>query len=316
MPQIIGHRAYRGKYPENTLLAYDKAYEAGVDMIETDIQMSDDGVVVINHDMDTGRMYDRSMSIADTEWRKLQKLRLASHPDIGMLSLRDALLWLMKHDNVKLLLDVKATNKRLILVRAVDEMLSLVDDLDYWRSRILFGLWQLDWFEYGVSTTILRGFPLVYIGLSLDQAAEFLDYSETLAHPDYRLHAVSLHHVATWAPEFHAEWQRFQRSGIQLFLWTVNSALDTKYLAHVPVAGVVTDVPVDMSHDTKKWPRKDSPLTPPSIMTREGLRFHFFLAVYRVARALTTSSWAKRPIFGPYSVNLICIILLRRIHFI
>ncbi|AGO13064.1 AaceriAFL096Cp [[Ashbya] aceris (nom. inval.)] len=316
MPQIIGHRAYRGKYPENTLLAYEKAYEAGVDMIETDIQMSADGVVVINHDMDTTRLYDRGVSITDTEWIRLQKLRLASHPDIGMLSLRDALLWLTKHDNVKLLLDVKATNKKLILVRAVDEMLSLKDDLEYWQSRILFGLWQLDWFKYGVSTTILRGFPIVYIGLSLDQAAEFLDYSETLAHPDYRLHAASLHFVATWAAEFPDQWQRFQRSAVELFLWTVNSELDTKYLAHVPVAGVVTDVPVDLSLSTKKWPRKDSPLTPPSILTREGLRFYFFLAVYRVARALTTSSWAKRPILGPYSVNLICIMFLRRIHFI
>ena len=58
MVEIVGHRAFKGKYPENTLLAFEKAYAAGADVIETDLQMTSDGMVVVNHDSDTGRMWD------------------------------------------------------------------------------------------------------------------------------------------------------------------------------------------------------------------------------------------------------------------
>ena len=46
----IAHRGASGEYPENTRLAFEKAIEAGVDMIELDCQMTRDGHVVIFHD--------------------------------------------------------------------------------------------------------------------------------------------------------------------------------------------------------------------------------------------------------------------------
>lgn len=53
MVEIVGHRAFKARYPENTLLAFEKAYAAGADVIETDLQMTSDGMVVVNHDSDT-----------------------------------------------------------------------------------------------------------------------------------------------------------------------------------------------------------------------------------------------------------------------
>lgn len=46
----IAHRGASGSYPENTRVAFEKAIEAGVDMIEMDCQLSKDGHVVIFHD--------------------------------------------------------------------------------------------------------------------------------------------------------------------------------------------------------------------------------------------------------------------------
>ena len=43
----IAHRGASGEYPENTRLAFVKAIEARVDMIEFDCQMTQDGHVVI-----------------------------------------------------------------------------------------------------------------------------------------------------------------------------------------------------------------------------------------------------------------------------
>lgn len=50
MSQIIAHRGYSGKFPENTMLAFTKAVEYGAQGIELDIQLTKDNVVVICHD--------------------------------------------------------------------------------------------------------------------------------------------------------------------------------------------------------------------------------------------------------------------------
>ena len=48
--KVIAHRGYCGKYPENTMLAFKKAVEAGCDEIELDVQLTKDGKVVVIHD--------------------------------------------------------------------------------------------------------------------------------------------------------------------------------------------------------------------------------------------------------------------------
>jgi len=48
--KIIAHRGYKEKYPENTLLAFQKAFEYGADGIECDVQKTRDGRYVIFHD--------------------------------------------------------------------------------------------------------------------------------------------------------------------------------------------------------------------------------------------------------------------------
>ncbi|MBQ6343302.1 MAG: glycerophosphodiester phosphodiesterase [Anaerolineaceae bacterium] len=72
MTQFFGHRGYSGKYPENTMLAFQKAIEAGADGIELDVQFSKDEELVIIHD----ETLDRTTT--GTGWVKdhtLQELR-------------------------------------------------------------------------------------------------------------------------------------------------------------------------------------------------------------------------------------------------
>ncbi len=40
--KIFAHRGFSGRYPENTMLAFDQAYELGVDGFELDIQLTKD----------------------------------------------------------------------------------------------------------------------------------------------------------------------------------------------------------------------------------------------------------------------------------
>ena len=50
MTKLLGHRGFSGNYPENTMLAFQKAIEAGADGVELDVQFSKDGKLVVIHD--------------------------------------------------------------------------------------------------------------------------------------------------------------------------------------------------------------------------------------------------------------------------
>ena len=61
--QLVAHRGYQARYPENTALSLSKAIEAGALFIELDIQFSEDQLPVICHDTDLQRMSGRSGSV-------------------------------------------------------------------------------------------------------------------------------------------------------------------------------------------------------------------------------------------------------------
>jgi len=47
---VIGHRGAAGLAPENTLAAFSKALDMGVDAVELDVQLSADGIAMVYHD--------------------------------------------------------------------------------------------------------------------------------------------------------------------------------------------------------------------------------------------------------------------------
>lgn len=57
---VAGHRGYPDKYPENTLISYKAAIEAGVDMVEIDIRMTAEGELILLHDATVDRTTDGS----------------------------------------------------------------------------------------------------------------------------------------------------------------------------------------------------------------------------------------------------------------
>ena len=64
-PLIIGHRGAAGLAPENTLAAFARACELGVDGIELDVLVSADGELVVHHDF---RLKPEIARTADGNW--------------------------------------------------------------------------------------------------------------------------------------------------------------------------------------------------------------------------------------------------------
>jgi glycerophosphoryl diester phosphodiesterase len=69
----IAHRGYSEKYPENKLLAFTKAVEAGADMIELDVHLSRDGHIMVIHDSRIDRTSNGRGEVVDLTLVELKK---------------------------------------------------------------------------------------------------------------------------------------------------------------------------------------------------------------------------------------------------
>ena len=73
-PLSVAHRGYSMAYPENTLEAYRKAIELGVDGIECDVNITRDGALVMMHDTTLDRTTTGSGLVSASTWEEIQRL--------------------------------------------------------------------------------------------------------------------------------------------------------------------------------------------------------------------------------------------------
>tara|TARA_R110002020_G_scaffold313771_3_gene529007 strand:+ start:219 stop:914 length:696 start_codon:yes stop_codon:yes gene_type:complete len=74
--QIIGHRGWKAKYPENTMLGFKKAIEAGATMIEFDVQLTRDHHLAVFHDQTAKRVCGRNINIGRADRPDLAELKV------------------------------------------------------------------------------------------------------------------------------------------------------------------------------------------------------------------------------------------------
>ena len=85
-PLVIAHRGASHYAPENTMAAFDLAMDLRSDLVETDVQRTKDGVLVLVHDTDLKRTTNieqrypgrRSYAVKDTTWAEIKTLDAGS----------------------------------------------------------------------------------------------------------------------------------------------------------------------------------------------------------------------------------------------
>ena len=73
---VYAHRGASEYYPENTLSSFAAGVDIGANGIETDVQISKDGVLVIYHDDDMQAKTGFAGSVADYTWDELSRARV------------------------------------------------------------------------------------------------------------------------------------------------------------------------------------------------------------------------------------------------
>ena len=75
---IIAHRGASSKAPENTLIAYETAWEHLADAIEIDLRKTKDGVLVCAHDNNFNRVSGSEKNISESSYKLLSEIDIGS----------------------------------------------------------------------------------------------------------------------------------------------------------------------------------------------------------------------------------------------
>ena len=75
-PLNFGHRGFAGKYPENTILSYQKAIEAGSDVLEMDVRLTRDNELVVFHDDTLDRITNSSGKVQEKSLSEIKKINV------------------------------------------------------------------------------------------------------------------------------------------------------------------------------------------------------------------------------------------------
>ncbi|WP_335870633.1 glycerophosphodiester phosphodiesterase [Bacillus sp. 2205SS5-2] len=97
MTLIFAHRGAAGDYPENTMVAFQAALDAGADGIELDVQLSKEGEVVVIHDETLQRTTNGAGCVQEYSFLDLSKLQANykfKRMDASIPSLKEVLDWL------------------------------------------------------------------------------------------------------------------------------------------------------------------------------------------------------------------------------
>lgn len=80
IPQLIAHRGWPARYPENSLAGIAAAFDAGARYVEFDVQLAGDGVPLVIHDVNLSRTAGVDLSVTETRASIIRSVTRDSSP--------------------------------------------------------------------------------------------------------------------------------------------------------------------------------------------------------------------------------------------
>ncbi|KRL93113.1 glycerophosphoryl diester phosphodiesterase [Levilactobacillus hammesii DSM 16381] len=228
--QVIAHRGSKGTRPENTLIAFQAALDAGADGIETDVQLSRDHQMVIMHDEQVDRTTNGTGNVRDLTLAQLKALDAGQHfapeyADTRIPTLDEVIQLLLRNQFTGIFnLELK-TNK--FPYPGIEQQLAAYFQQQPVPFRLVFSSFRAQ------SLVTLRG---------LYPQAEYAKLFQTASRQAKKMQR--LHQVADLHPDIRwVKAHRFWLPHVQLRPWTVNSSADMTYCFKHHFAGIITDYP-------------------------------------------------------------------------
>lgn len=214
---IIGHRGARGLAPENTIAGFKKALSLGVDMIEFDVRVSQDGIAVLHHDATTANPLGDKRLISDLSYRQLKN----HEPDLATL---DETLNTIK-GAVALYIEVKQDTD----IKPIIKRLGSYKHKYYLGSKSQAILVELHKELPDVPKIVIESWS----GIRATRRAKEVDTK-----------ILSMYQLFLWSGFIRA----MKRRGYTLYAYTINDPTKAKRWGKYGLAGVATDYPDRFKH--------------------------------------------------------------------
>ncbi|MFT7611636.1 MAG: glycerophosphoryl diester phosphodiesterase [Parvicellaceae bacterium] len=239
--KIIGHRGWRGNYPENTIIGIKKAIELGVNGIEIDLVVNAEMQLVLSHEpwmhpdiCEPGGQEFNLFQMDQNEIMRydcgLKKNRLEHQLKIKSTKplfeeVRRSLNW----NGVELLLEIKSHPKGdgLFHPHPTKYAEIVAQELESFTEPSSIFIMS---FDLRILSEIQKLNPKLKVVLVTEK--------ETLL-PDLKLDAIAPNHQIINERNIN-EWKD---KGLQIFCWTVNELKDIRKCSNLNVDAIISDYP-------------------------------------------------------------------------
>ncbi len=232
-PLVFAHRGGKKWAPENTLSAFKRSVEAGVDGIELDIHKCKSGELVVIHDDTLERTTSGSGLVKDKTWSELKTLDCGSwySPEFKgeRLPLLSDVLSLV---NGQLTINIEIKNCPMNYPGIADDLLAMLKDYKYPDKIIISS------FDHKVLHEIAtksKRYKLAMLGDSV--IADLPKYARTVGSQN-------------WNPAFDCVRQDTvadaHKNGLTVNTWTVNDKEGWNKARVLKVDTIITDDPVGL----------------------------------------------------------------------
>lgn len=217
MTELIGHRGYSARYPENTLLSFKKAIEVGCAGIELDVRLTKDNKVVVIHDKNLERTTNGKGLVNDYTLKELKKIDAGRGERIP--TLKEVL---EEIKGVKLLIELKEYSEKIC-----SETVKLAGK----RRNTFFISFSIEAIQ-----NIKKINPRLKTGLI---------FSKPLVGPEQYLRFINA--LCPRVDRLDSKVKAFARQyGLDIYVWTVDTISELKEVLQYGVTGVVSNDPGGM----------------------------------------------------------------------
>jgi glycerophosphoryl diester phosphodiesterase len=233
MPRVIkiAHRGASASFPENTRAAFQKAIEAGADMIEMDCQLTLDGHIVVFHDEKLSRVARARGTVAQRSLDQLKLLDVGSWKKKGFVGERIPALeevLALVDGQVDLCIDIKQYPGSPAGIEL--KLLFTITHFDY-MDRVVFSS-----FDHNCLRRVRELAPEAPIGVICARGVREDPIAAAVA-----IGARSIHPQKELASRDFL--QRAWDEGLDVYVWTVNELSEIEKFASWGVQGIISDYP-------------------------------------------------------------------------
>lgn len=234
-PLVFAHRGGGDEVAENSQAAFHHMRALGVRHIETDVQCTADGRVVVHHDPIVDRTYDGSGAVSDLTWNDIRHMRNAAGERMPLL---DEVL--EEHPDLWFNIDAKEDD-------VVDPLLHVLD-----RHQAFDRVMLASFSESRLRKIRRKARGRVSTSLGVSAVMRLVAAAQTATDPErwnvpgpsQGVRAVQVPHhqgiLPVVTPRFIAAAHTL---GLAVHVWTINDPAEMMTLVDMGVDGLITDRP-------------------------------------------------------------------------